>query len=273
MWGRGVGVRGNEVRIPLGVCLEPDPRWHWFRGFAGSLFSFRIDGALAARRHFLCLCKESNQRKHTPGGTPCASLRVRERARNFRKAHPCAIRKRRPSRAAPFGFYLARSPCLMGTREREQRQSQKLGASFDLSGAAAHPPRSGGRTAGVCFFCLLFFAQAKKSRAPAASGTMPNRPPCLSKPTNATDVRIALTANAPAPREVPVAGLRCPSPQPLSPTGTSFGRRRERGFKTQALFCGRIWHTAWHITSTRPASSRTSPARNNCVRVRSTSRA
>ena len=131
----------------------------------------------------------------------------------------------------------------------------------------------GGRTAGVCFFCLLFFAQAKKSRAPAASGTMPNRPPCLSKPTNATDVRIALTANAPAPREVPVAGLRCPSPQPLSPTGTSFGRRRERGFKTQALFCGRIWHTAWHITSTRPASSRTSPARNNCVRVRSTKRA
>ena len=129
------------------------------------------------------------------------------------------------------------------------------------------------RTAGVCFFCLLFFAQAKKSRAPAASGTMPNRPPCLSKPTNVTDVRIALTANAPAPREVPVAGLRCPSPQPLSPTGTSFGRRRERGFKTQALFCGRIWHTAWHITSTRPASSRTSPARNNCVRVRSTKRA
>ena len=142
-----------------------------------------------------------------------------------------------------------------------------------IPAGTAHPPRSGGRTAGVCFFCLLFFAQAKKSRAPAASGTMPNRPPCLSKPTNATDVRIALTANAPAPREVPVAGLRCPSPQPLSPTGTSFGRRRERGFKTQALFCGRIWHTAWHITSTRPASSRTSPARNNCVRVRSTKRA
>ena len=142
-----------------------------------------------------------------------------------------------------------------------------------IPAGTAHPPLSGGRTAGVCFFCLLFFAQAKKSRAPAASGTMPNRPPCLSKPTNATDVRIALTANAPAPREVPVAGLRCPSPQPLSPTGTSFGRRRERGFKTQALFCGRIWHTAWHITSTRPASSRTSPARNNCVRVRSTSRA
>ena len=142
-----------------------------------------------------------------------------------------------------------------------------------IPAGTAHPPRSGGRTAGVCFFCLLFFAQAKKSRVPAASGTMPNRPPCLSKPTNATDVRIALTANAPAPREVPVAGLRCPSPQPLSPTGTSFGRRRERGFKTQALFCGRIWHTAWHITSTRPASSRTSPARNNCVRVRSTKRA
>ena len=142
-----------------------------------------------------------------------------------------------------------------------------------IPAGTAHPPRSGGRTAGVCFFCLLFFAQAKKSRAPAASGTMPNRPPCLSKPTNVTDVRIALTANAPAPREVPVAGLRCPSPQPLSPTGTSFGRRRERGFKTQALFCGRIWHTAWHITSTRPASSRTSPARNNCVRVRSTKRA
>jgi len=37
----------------------------------------------------------------------------------------------------------------------------------------AHPPLSGGRTAGVCFFCLLFFAQAKKSKASAASGTMP----------------------------------------------------------------------------------------------------
>ena len=36
----------------------------------------------------------------------------------------------------------------------------------------AHPPRSGGRTAGGCFFCLLFFAQAKKSRASAASGAM-----------------------------------------------------------------------------------------------------
>ena len=104
MWGRGVGVRGNEVRIPLGVCLEPDPRWHWFRGFAGSLFSFRIDGALAARRHFLCLCKESNQRKHTPGGTPCASLRVRERARNYvRHIHVPYENAAHPGRR-PSGF-------------------------------------------------------------------------------------------------------------------------------------------------------------------------
>ena len=40
-----------------------------------------------------------------------------------------------------------------------------------IPAGTAHPPRSGGRTAGGCFFCLLFFAQAKKSRAPAASGT------------------------------------------------------------------------------------------------------
>ena len=104
MWGRGVGVRGNEVRIPLGVCLEPDPRWHWFRGFAGSLFSFRIDGAPAARRHFLCLCKESNQRKHTPGGTPCPSLRVRERARNYgRHIHVPYENAAHPGRR-PSGF-------------------------------------------------------------------------------------------------------------------------------------------------------------------------
>ena len=173
------------------------------------------------------------------------------------------LRSGSPGGSNPAGA--AHRTCAVFGRGRKPRPKIPAGT--------AHPPRSGGRTAGVCFFCLLFFAQAKKSRAPAASGTMPNRPPCLSKPTNATDVRIALTANAPAPREVPVAGLRCPSPQPLSPTGTSFGRRRERGFKTQALFCGRIWHTAWHITSTRPASSRTSPARNNCVRVRSTKRA
>jgi len=44
-----------------------------------------------------------------------------------------------------------------------------------IRAGTANPPRSGGRTAGGCFFCLLFFAQAKKSKAPAASGTMRQR--------------------------------------------------------------------------------------------------
>ena len=75
------------------------------------------------RRPSFFACAKKEAKKHTPGGTPCASLRVRERPGNFRKAHPCAIRKRRPSGAAPFGFYPAHSPCLMGARRQEREQS------------------------------------------------------------------------------------------------------------------------------------------------------
>ena len=38
--------------------------------------------------YFLCLCKESRQRKHTPGGPPAAKRRVRSPGGNFRKGHP-----------------------------------------------------------------------------------------------------------------------------------------------------------------------------------------
>ena len=156
---------------------------------------------------FACAKKVTKESTPQAARTPRFALRVRERSGNFRKAHPCAIRKRRPSGAAPFGFYPAHSPCLMGAlkshskgvhsrsvrvgfrgplKVRQSRRVKPAGrrtrmcAVFGrgrrprpkILAGTAHPPRSGGRTAGGCFFCLLFFAQAKKSRAPAASGAM-----------------------------------------------------------------------------------------------------
>ena len=107
---------------------------------------------------------------------------------------------------APFGFYPAHSPCLMGTPKSQGNGAHagSVRASFwgplgpavpaGKTRRAAHkdvrrfrpgqeapsensrrdcaPAACGGRTAGGCFFCLLFFAQAKKSRAFAASGAM-----------------------------------------------------------------------------------------------------
>ena len=107
---------------------------------------------------------------------------------------------------APFRFCPAHSPCLMGTPKsqgngvhagsvragfwgplgpavpagktrraahkdvRRFRPGQE--APFENSRRDCAPAACGGRTAGGCFFCLLFFAQAKKSRASAASGAM-----------------------------------------------------------------------------------------------------
>ena len=107
---------------------------------------------------------------------------------------------------APFGFYPAHSPCLMGTPKSQGNGAYAGSVRANFWGPlgpavpagktrrAAHkdvrrfrpgqeapsensrrdcaPAACGGRTAGGCFFCLLFFAQAKKSRAPAASGAM-----------------------------------------------------------------------------------------------------
>ena len=105
------------------------------------------------------------------------------------------------------------------------------GNSRPTRGPGAHS--AGGAPPGVCFFAS-FFAQAKKrfstagwlvKKAPAASGAMCLRqktPPA--RPSTAEPIADVATADA-----VRLHGLRWPSPQPLSPTGTSFGRRRERG--------------------------------------------
>ena len=108
---------------------------------------------------------------------------------------------------APFGFYPAHSPCLMGTPKsqgngvhagsvragfwgplgpavpagktrraahkdvRRFRPGQE--APFENSRRDCAPAACGGRTAGGCFFCLLFFAQAKKVGPPRRAA------PCL----------------------------------------------------------------------------------------------
>ena len=91
-----------------------------------------------------------------------------------------------------------------------------------IPAGTANPPHSGGRTAGVCFFCLLFFAQAKKSRASAVSGAIFKKwevPP--GRPSRAEPIADVATTNSRRRH-----GLRCPSPQPLS--------RWERGFSRYA---------------------------------------
>ena len=92
-----------------------------------------------------------------------------------------------------------------------------------IPAGTAHPPRSGGRTAGVCFFCLLFFAQAKKSRAPAASGTMPNPrllPSKLMRPTGSwSRVHIALAAVVVESRDIRGVVFVAPHPNPSLPQG------------------------------------------------------
>ena len=169
---------------------------------------------------------------------------------------------------APCGFCPAHSPCLMGTPKsqgngvhagsvragfwgplgpaipagktrraahkdvRRFRPGQEAPSENSRRDCAPAAQRRADRR-GVLSL-LTFFAQAKKVRPPRPAAPCPNPRPHPSKAMNPMrslpDVRIALTANAAGPREVLVAGLRYPSPQPLSPTGTSFACLRERGF-------------------------------------------
>ena len=69
--GRGVGVRANEVHAFELPWLSPHPRWR-----SGSMV-LRYGFSISSRWHrwprgpyFLCLCKESKQRKHTPAVRP-----------------------------------------------------------------------------------------------------------------------------------------------------------------------------------------------------------
>jgi hypothetical protein len=266
------------------------------------------------RRPSFFACAKKEAKKHTPGGTPCASLRVRERPGNFRKAHPCAIRKRRPSGAAPFGFYPAHSPCLMGARRQEREQSH--GARRSVRRGSWGPLRSGSHGGqnpqGGAQGCAPFsagsggpvrkFPPGLRTRRAAAGGPPggvsfayfslhkqrkagpPRRAaPCLNPqpfPSRLMSpigswarVDIALAAVVVESRDIRCVVFVAPHPNPSLPQGlpsvaagrgaSSAGLQAQVGQTGQVLFCGRIWHTAWHITSTRPASSRTSPARNN----------
>ena len=82
--------------------------------------------------HFLCLCKESNQRKHTPGGTPSGhpALQVREGAPGFvERTSVCAQRTGAHRARHPSGFSSAPSPRHRGPRLGgilPQKQQQPL---------------------------------------------------------------------------------------------------------------------------------------------------
>ncbi len=94
-------------------------------------------------RHFLCLCKESNQRKHTPGDPPAASGGCAVPPGIFVQGIlPCTktahILVRRPSWVDPPGL-----PDLKGAPE-EQKQQQSC------------PPRSGTALAIALLLPLLF---------------------------------------------------------------------------------------------------------------------
>ncbi len=91
----------------------------------------------AHRGGLLSLLVQRKKQRNTPQAArpPRCALRVRERAGNFRKAHPCAIRKRRPSRAAPCGFYPTHSPCLMGAQKPRATACTYSESSFFISGA------------------------------------------------------------------------------------------------------------------------------------------
>ena len=65
---------------------------------------------------FFACAKKSKQKKHTPGGTPSALRAPGPRAgREFPYGTSLCHTETPSSMTAPFGFYPARSPCLMGT--------------------------------------------------------------------------------------------------------------------------------------------------------------
>jgi hypothetical protein len=169
-----------------------------------------------------------------------------------------------PKGAAPDGrrFRMAHGCALRKFPDRSRTRSEAEGV----------PP-------GVCFFDS-FFAQAKKcfstaewlvKNASAASGTLLGQSKSSERRTQYAHLACAFRVNRGCG-----AGTdkrRNPASLPLTPTPLPRGEGLQRAARVknpQPAFCGRVWHTAWHITSTRPASSRTSPARNSWLRVRST---
>ena len=167
--------------------------WRWRRSPQGAFF--------------LCLCKErikeTHPRRHAlraarSGSASRPGIFVRHIHVPYENAviHDGALRVLPGPLAVPHGDPKAinskaaasdLSGVALGAPEvRQSRRVKPAGRRTRMCGVfgrgrmprpkipagTAHPARSGGRTAGGCFFCLLFFAQAKKSRAFAASGAM-----------------------------------------------------------------------------------------------------
>ena len=198
-------MRGNEDRIVDLLC------WHnihdrAFMAPCGMDLLTHTWCRSPRRPYFLCLCKESRQRNtpqaarpalrsgsasgpgifvrhiHVPYGNAVihdGALRVLPGPLAAPHGDPKATSTAK-TRADPSGTALGplrsgshggRNPA--GAAHRDVRRFRPgQDALSENSRRDCAPAARGGRTVGVCFFCLLFFAQAKKSRAPAASGTM-----------------------------------------------------------------------------------------------------
>ncbi len=110
--------------------------------------------ALPRASLFFACAKKSNQKKHTPGGVPFASRRVRNRSGNFRKGHPApAENGARPVRR-PAGLTRPACHALTGAREA------KAGATTTAV-AFKHSP---------AFACAPAFAPGAPSAAVATVG-------------------------------------------------------------------------------------------------------
>ena len=129
---------------------SPSPVWALSvskgRAFVSGFWAWR-DGFLACRhgaarrRGLLSLLVQRKKQRNTPQAArpPRCALRVREWAGNFRKAHPCAIRKRRPPWRRPAGFTRPTRRASWGP----EGNSHSKALSTDMSGPASGPLRSG----------------------------------------------------------------------------------------------------------------------------------
>jgi len=201
-WGEGQRSPPPVRTLDLSRCTPP-LRVAWPGGMGSvDLQAWRRS---PRRASLSLLVQRKEPKKHAPGGTPCASLRVRERAGNFRKAHPYAIRKRRHPWRRPTGFTRPASRASWGPKDesktklasdasgvasgppevRQSRWVKPVGrrtwmcAVFvrgrmprtKIPAGTAHPPLAAGGPPGCAFFAY-FLCTSKESRASAASGAM-----------------------------------------------------------------------------------------------------
>ncbi len=91
-------------------------------GWHARVASVATDGALAAGRPFLCLCKERNQRNTPRSSRPSrVAAGVRVAGGNFGTAHPCADPKRSTSMCSALRVYPPAPPLRMGPQEQKPK--------------------------------------------------------------------------------------------------------------------------------------------------------